>query len=310
MLNSCLGWYWTDDLMNGTWHIGENGVDETYADQSEVISGNKGNIISDTSGRYTIDPQTGEMVFSDFTTYPFGNNHGGMAKINGKWYYFGHRQTNNHSYTRQAVAGEIQLYKDGDTPVITPFEYTSSGIAGKMDAYTTYDADLTCYLVQGLDVKAPSMERNTTHYDTDEIAPYIVGSRDEEATHARYICGLRDNNIVGYKYLDFGEETSGVTAKVLVAPGETAPGGSVDVYLDSPDPEKGGKRIGRIEIPADLADKAEESEEATDGTKWYWAEAALDEPVSGLHGVYFVFHSDSKDVLCSFDQFAFVKSAD
>ena len=278
LLNCALGWYWTDDLMNGTWHIGENGIDEVYKEQAEVISGNKGNIISDTSGRYTIDPKTGEMVFSDFTTYPFGNNHGGMAKINGKWYYFGHRQTNNHSFTRQAVAGEVQLYKDGDTPVITPFEYTSSGIAGSMDAWTTYDADRTCYLIQGTDIKAPSMERNTTHYDTDEIAPYIVGSRDEEATHARYIIGLRNNNI-----------------------------GSVDVYIDAPSEDQGGTKIGTAEIPADLKDTAAESDTATDGTVWYWTEAAMDVPVSGIHGVYFVFHSDSEDVLCSFDQFAFIK---
>ena len=307
LLNCALGWYWTDDLMNGTWHIGENGIDEVYKEQAEVISGNKGNIISDTSGRYTIDPKTGEMVFSDFTTYPFGNNHGGMAKINGKWYYFGHRQTNNHSFTRQAVAGEVQLYKDGDTPVITPFEYTSSGIAGSMDAWTTYDADRTCYLIQGTDIKAPSMERNTTHYDTDEIAPYIVGSRDEEATHARYIIGLRNNNIVGYKYLDFGEEEASATVRLLVTPGETAPGGSVDVYIDAPSEDQGGTKIGTAEIPADLKDTAAESDTATDGTVWYWTEAAMDVPVSGIHGVYFVFHSDSEDVLCSFDQFAFIK---
>ena len=176
-----------------------------------------------------------------------------------------------------------------------------------MDAWTTYDADRTCYLIQGTDIKAPSMERNTTHYDTDEIAPYIVGSRDEEATHARYIIGLRNNNIVGYKYLDFGEEEASATVRLLVAPGETAPGGSVDVYIDAPSEDQGGTKIGTAEIPADLKDTAAESDTATDGTVWYWTEAAMDVPVSGIHGVYFVFHSDSEDVLCSFDQFAFIK---
>ena len=307
LLNTALGWFWTDDLMNGTWHFGENGVDEIYTEQEEVISGNKGNIISDTSGRYTINPQTGEMEFSDFTTYPFGNNHGGMAKVNGIWYYFGHRQTNNHSFTRQAIAGEIKLYKDGDTPVITPYEYTTSGIAGSIDAYQLYDADLACYLIQSLTIKAPSVERNTVHYDTDEIAPYIVGSRDEEATHARYITGLRNENIVGYKYLDFGEDETIPFLKLLITPGESTPSGSVDIYVDAPSEEQGGTNIGTVEIASDLKDTASESETATDGTVWYWTGNNMSASVSGIHGVYFVFHSDSEEVFCNFDQFEFMK---
>ena len=137
--------------------------------------------------------------------------------------------------------------------------------------------------------------------------PVDVSTRyaDEEATHARYIIGLRNNNIVGYKYLAFGDEEANITAKVLVTPGETAPGGSVDVYIDAPAEEQGGTKIGTIEIPADLT--GAESDTATDGTVWYWAENAMEAPVSGTHGVYFVFHSESEDVLCSFDQFAFEK---
>lgn len=302
LLNSTIGWLWTDDLMNGTWHYGENGIDEVYTEQEDVISGNKGNTVSDTSGRYTVDPATGEMEFSDFTTYPFGNNHGGMAKINGKWYYFGHRQTNNHSYSRQTVAGEVQVYMDGDTPVITPYEYTSSGIAGSMDAYETYKADRTCYIIQSEEIKAPSMERNTTHYDTDEIAPYIVVSRDPEAVHNTYITDLRSGNIIGYKYLDFGENETAASAKVLLSLEDNASDCEVEIYIDAPNEEEGTK-IGTIAVSAA---NFEASEEGTDGKNWGWYTAQLDQTVTGKHGVYFRFVSeDTENVLCLFDEFGF-----
>ena len=94
--NSAISYVWTDDLMNGTWHYGSNGIDNDVVgyDTSVLVSGDHGNVISDTSGRYVKNQETGEMEFTDFATYISGNNHGGMAKVNGKWYFFGHRQTN------------------------------------------------------------------------------------------------------------------------------------------------------------------------------------------------------------------------
>ena len=102
---------YTDDLMNGTWHYGSNGIDNDIVgyDTDALISGDHGNVISDTSGRYVKNQETGEMEFTDFATYISGNNHGGMAKVNGKWYFFGHRQTNASNASRQAVVGQISV---------------------------------------------------------------------------------------------------------------------------------------------------------------------------------------------------------
>lgn len=93
--------------MNGTWHYGSNGIDNDVVgyDTSVLVSGDHGNVISDTSGRYVKNQETGEMEFTDFATYISGNNHGGMAKVNGKWYFFGHRQTNASNASRQAIVG-------------------------------------------------------------------------------------------------------------------------------------------------------------------------------------------------------------
>ena len=301
--NSTIGWLWTDDIMNGTWHFGENGVDEVYTDPGIVISGNHGNIISDTSGKYVRNIETGEMEYTELPTYVHGNNHGSLAKVNGEWYFFGHRHSGPNSNNRQAVAGAVELYMDGDTPVITPMEFTSSGIAGTMPAYETYNADRAVYLIEAAGHPAPIVERNKPHSDCLENTPYIAASRDETATHATPIVNLKSGNLVGYKYLDFGESESSVALSLLVASIETD--GAVDVYLDAPTEDEGGVKIGSVAITAEAAALAAETEEATDGTVWSWIKAEMDAPVSGVHGVYFSFASDSDGVICALDQFAF-----
>ena len=300
--NSGLGWLWTDDLMNGTWHFGENGVEETYPELDYVISGNHGNIVSDTSGRYVRDAETGEMVFTDFPVYAYGNNHGGLAKINGKWYFFGHRQTQRTAYSRHTVAGEVQVYKDGDTPVITPFEYTSSGIAGSIPAFRTIAADRTVYLIPAADHPAPATEKNNVHSDCKAVDPYIVATRDENAVHATYIAELRNGNIAGFKYLDFGEEETPVSLSLLLSLEENAPEGAVDVYLDAPTEEQGGTKIGSVAFSAAPAE-----ETGTDGRGWASYASEMETPVSGIHGVYFVFRAESDEMIGAFDAFTFSK---
>ena len=300
--NCDLGWMWTDDLMNGTWHFGENGVEEFYPELDYLISGNHGNIVSDTSGRYVRDLETGEMKYTEFPTFTYGNNHGGLAKINGKWYFFGHRQTQRTAYSRHFVAGEVQVTMDGDTPVITPFEYTSSGIAGSIPAWETVAADRTTYLIPAVDHYAPATENNNLHTDCEDTDPYIVATRDENAVHATYIAELRNGNVAGFKYLDFGEDEAAVTARLLISPEDGAPAATVDVWLDAPTEDQGGAKIGTVAIAAEG-----EAEAGTDGRQWYWCEAAMEAPVSGRHGVFFVFNAAGEDIIGAFDEFTFTK---
>ena len=307
--NSALGWLWTDDMMNGTWHFGENAVEEFYPEVEYVIAGNHGNIVSDTSGRYVRDAETGELVFTDIPVYAYGNNHGGLAKINGKWIFFGHRQTNRTSYSRNAVAGEVQVYLDGDTPVITPFEYTSSGIAGSIPAFEgIVPAYRTVYLIPACDHPAPASENTNVHSDCKKIDPYLTATRDENAEHAIYIAELRNGNIAGFKYLDFGTEPVSASVAVLVSPAEN--GGEVSVWLDAPVEEQGGTRIATIDLSGEAFSSAAEQETGTDGAVWSWLSADLTQEVSGEHGVYFVFSSEEEGIICSFDQFAFTRAED
>lgn len=307
MLNNPIGWLWTDDLMNGTWHYGENGVPEVYADQAELISGNRGNTVSDTSGRYALDPLTGEMTFSDFTTYPHGNNHGGMARVNGHWYFFGHRQTNNHSYSRQAIAGEVRLFLEGQTPVITPFEFTSSGVAGSMDAYAECRADRACYLIAGADQKAPSMDRSNAGSAQTGLTPYIVMSRDETAVHNTYITDLCSGSVVGYKYLDFGGEEVSVSASLLLNADTMTADAEAEVWLDAPSAEKGGTLLGTICLTKAEIESSSPGSPGTNGMVWHWISGDMAAPISGVHGVYFRFLSaDTENALCAMDAFRFL----
>lgn len=304
MLNNPIGWLWTDDLMNGTWHYGENGVEEIYAEQEELISGNRGNVVSDTTGRYSVDPATGEMTFSDFTTYPHGNNHGGMAKVNGHWYFFGHRQTNDHAYSRQTVAGEVSIYMDGETPVIAPFEFTSSGVSGNMDAYAAYQADRACYLLANSETKAPSMDRNNAR--PEGITPYIVMSRDETAVHNTYITDLCGGSIVGYKYLDFGGEEVFVSASLLLNVDAMTTDADAEVWLDAPSAEQGGTLLGKISLEKAKVEASSAGDVGTNGMAWHWVSGDMEIPVSGVHGVYFCFQSaDTENAVCAMDAFQF-----
>ena len=66
------------------------------------ISFNGGEILHDSEGKGTM-------------TYQWGNNHGSIMEVNGKWYVFYHRQTGVNEYSRQAMLEpiDVAMGKDG-----------------------------------------------------------------------------------------------------------------------------------------------------------------------------------------------------
>lgn len=307
--NSAISYVYTDDIMNGTWHYGSNGVEGDIVgyDDSALISGDHGNVISDTSGRYVRNIETGEMEFTDFATYISGNNHGGMVKINGKWYFFGHRQTNASNASRQAIAGQLKLYPDEETsdPVIEPMEFTSCGIADSLDAYTVWDANVTTYLLEAIDHPAPSVEAKNVHSDCLANGPYVRADRDQEAVHTTYVANLKNGNVAGYKYLDFGDASEN-TLKVLAAQNNGDTDGKAEIYIDAPAEEQGGTKIAELAITAEAISSAAEKEKGSDGTSWSWISCDTQE-ISGVHAVYFVFSAEDDKEICMMDQFGFEK---
>jgi hypothetical protein len=58
----------------------------------------------------------------------YGNNHGGIKRVNGAWYIFYHRQTNRTMFSRQGCAEKIAIAEDG---IIKQVKMTSCGLNGK-----------------------------------------------------------------------------------------------------------------------------------------------------------------------------------
>lgn len=97
-----------------------------------------------------------------------------MAKVNGKWYFFGHRQTNASNASRQAIVGQIGVSTAEDgSPVIAPMEFTSCGAADSMYAFSTWNANSTTYLLEAVNHPAPSTEAENVHSDCLANGPYM-----------------------------------------------------------------------------------------------------------------------------------------
>lgn len=74
-----------------------------------------------------------------------GNNHGSLECVNGQWYIFYHRHSNNISFSRQACAERIYINKDGTIPQV---EMTTSGLSAVSCKTTDWiSAGRACSLV-------------------------------------------------------------------------------------------------------------------------------------------------------------------
>ncbi len=163
--------------------------------------------------------------------YPIGNNHGGIAEINGKYYIFDHRMTNNNMYSRQGVAEEIQISDDG---TIKQVECTSCGLnGGLLPARGEYPAYIACNLMSK-DVFGRSIQFKGTHITQD--------GTDRESGPNQYICDIKKRTIIGYKYFEFNGTERRITIKVR---------GSANGIMYVCDSEKKGKCLSKIIISLD-----------------------------------------------------------
>ena len=137
-----------------------------------------------------------------------GNTHGGMLNIGDDWYIFYHRQTNRHSYSRQACAEKLVRTPDGK---FLQAEVTSCGLnGGPLKGRGTYEARIACNLwskdgVGRYDGSNPK-KRLAEH-------PYFTQSgKDRMENGDQYIANMRDGAVAGFKYFEFrGLRKVGIT---------------------------------------------------------------------------------------------------
>ena len=125
----------------------------------------------------------------------WGNNHGSVERINGKFYIFGHRQTNYHEFSRQAVAEELR-FEDGR---FLPAEMTSCGLnGGPLKGEGTYPAVIACTLY------GRNGACKTTKAWDKRVHPCFTQERpDGETDGGNYIKNITHGTVIGYKYFDF-----------------------------------------------------------------------------------------------------------
>lgn len=130
-----------------------------------------------------------------------GNTHGGVEEINGQWYVFYHRQTNQHSYSRQACAEKLLM----DEKVhFQQAEVTSCGLNnGPLSGVGTYEARIACHLYS-----KDGVCRYDVRLSKKELAkhPYFTQTgKDGDSNAKQYIANMRDGAVAGFKYFELEE---------------------------------------------------------------------------------------------------------
>ena len=229
------------------------------------ISFNGGEILRDAEGVGTM-------------TYPWGNNHGSIMEVNGKWYVFYHRQTGVNEFSRQAMLEPVDValgsdgalyigdirYLNGEPVSSRPVEMTSQGAhVNGLDAFSWISAGYACH-IHGSRQRAYVEPR---YEQRDDISTPVVG--------------ITSGTTVGFRYLQFGGNAPQTVTAVMNRHRPM----KVNVRLDS--------YRGRVAACLDFS--GEESEQT----------AALTTGVVGKHAVYFEFLSDADGEIASFDRFTF-----
>lgn len=123
-----------------------------------------------------------------------GTNHGSIECINGQYYIFYHRLTHNTAFSRQACAEPITIEADG---TIRQVEMTSCGLnGGPLETWGTYPAAICCNLTNG----------HMPHLSNVGVNPIVPNVNHEG--DLRFVKGITDGTVLGYKYFRFTGETS------------------------------------------------------------------------------------------------------
>ncbi len=229
------------------------------------FSFNGGEILHDSEGLGTM-------------TYRWGNNHGSIMEVNGKWYVFYHRQTGVNEYSRQAMMEPIDValgsdgrlyigdikYLNGEPVSSKPVEMTSQGPhVNGLDAYKWISAGYACHLF--------GSRKNA----------YIRPVYEQDDNISAPIENITGGTTVGFRYLQFGSNPAQTVTVVL----EDKKKVKIKVRIDS----YKGRVISEIDLDGSETVKS----------------AALSTGVIGKHAVYFEFCSEDLEETFVFDRFTF-----
>ncbi len=268
-----------------------------------------GGVIGDNGGFFRQDPATGEVVDHADPVFRWGNNHGGLAYINGEWYVSNHRHTSTGA-GRQGYIRKVDVSVADGKLLITNPEYTSS-IGDSIEAFHTWPAYIACHLwpsifsekgAQPLYIESPLRNAPSDYWKT-------IYDNPGYAKHLSPVVGITDGAEIGIKYLNFGTEAKNLKLSLLLSKEAGYADGSVNVFIDAPGTAKGGTLVGSLGVTASAVSGAFSKETDVNGTVWSWVSGSMDKAVTGVHAVFFVFSAESDAVICKMDEFAFEDAA-
>ena len=226
----------------------------------------------------TSDSPTGPFTYRGYiidngVDYPAGNNHGSICQINGQWYVFYHRMTNNSITSRRACVEKIEILPDGTIP---PVEMTSLGFEESLTPYEPVKAEIACVLTGGCFVT-------------------------EKDVFRRVVMKVTDGCVLGYKYFDFGQDTATKTMEFAIKVIGGGQHGKLHVMIDAPTEEAGGKEIGTVTIGLNDGVYRARVENVT-GRHALYLRAEMNQPQSDWMRPFF----DGR-VICDVEEFVFLK---
>ena len=190
------------------------------------------------------------------------NNHGGFELINGQYYIFYHRHTNNTWYSRQGCAEKIKILEDGSIPQV---EITSCGLnGGPLKGKGEYPAYIACNLF----TDKPAIYIGAENY------PKIMQDGGDGDENPGYIFNLHNNASAGFKYFNF-KNTKKITLKVR---------GYASGYFEVKT-KWDGEVLGKIPVEFEN----------------FWQEYSGDVNIpDGIHALYFTFKGNGSASILSF----------
>ncbi|MBR2113078.1 MAG: family 43 glycosylhydrolase [Prevotella sp.] len=250
-------------------------------------------------GRAREKDEQGNVIAS---ATPDGNTHGSICEINGQWYVFYHRQTGTNEYARQAMVAPIDVKVEegkGGKVEISEGEYNSQGFAlNGLNPFERHSAGIACWYT-GPKPATHEWPNNTFfgsyvasgYGDSDKFdAPYDIRN------NTNFVVNNTDGSIVGYKYFNFDAAKLSDKLQLCLRLNPEGVDGTIEIMIDRPWISQGGKKIGQIDLKANMP------KELTELT------ADIDNPsqLAGKHAIFFVFKSDTKEKsLCWLADFVF-----
>ena len=206
---------------------------------------------------------------------PTGNIHGGLVSLNGQWYIFYHRDTNNNWYARQACVEPVEIEIKGNKIKIDEVPSTSMGFNRQgLNPYKKYPAAIACHFSGGVYAQAT--------YDP--------------AVKCNPLVNVVNNSVIGYRDYNF-DALTGENNQLQLDIVPQGVEGTIDVMLDHPTEADGGTKLGTIQIPANAKPVLRTHSMTIQGA----------DKIKGKHALYLTCQSKENKGICDIYYLRFVR---